>query len=226
VRCRHVQERLVESRLRGDGHPPEGLAPHLERCQRCAEEYEVIARGVAALEHLKPVVPPAGMKAIVFDRIAEERTRDPWHVRSLAFCRRPSVRIATVACLLLAALGATVVLSRDARDKDRLPDAASLAARAAASAQAIDDQALLSRPYVVQSARAARDLREAELYLDEAANVGHDPVQLAQIGRRVDAALRAGLADRIAALAADAPDDDQRALVQIIDDLKAIARCE
>ncbi|HOS93584.1 MAG TPA: hypothetical protein PLQ54_09750, partial [Armatimonadota bacterium] len=92
--------------------------------------------------------------------------------------------------------------------------------------QAIDDQALLSRPYVVQSARAARDLREAELYLDEAANVGHDPVQLAQIGRRVDAALRAGLADRIAALAADAPDDDQRALVQIIDDLKAIARCE
>jgi len=208
MRCKHVQERLVESRLRGEQQLPDGLAPHLETCDTCAEEYELIVRGVDAVGAVPHVALPAGLKGRVFDRIAEERSREPWRARLVAFVRRPAMQRAAAAAMLLVAVGATSLLAVQVLNRDE---------PAQESTVLPPVRSLLNSEYIRASESHTAALTEAIACLEAASDLG-EQVRTAQRIRETDLVRRVGL------VAKDAPYGDRQYIYAARERLEDIAK--
>jgi hypothetical protein len=218
MRCEHVQERLLESQLRGETGIPQGLTPHLERCGRCRGEAAEIARGARAVAFVGAgtVEPPAHMKARVFERIAQERAREPWHAKIAALVRQPAFRWSAAAAVVLVAAAVGVVLAGSLTSHEKYE---SVAVVARADVDAMNGVDVLSLPAIAGEKRFDQALRRAQLVLEEVAvsNGAVEPIHaVAKTVRSTD--LEKDLRD--AAAAVNGPDRD---LVQrIADDIGRI----
>jgi hypothetical protein len=208
MRCKHVQERLVESRIRGEQQLPDGLAPHLETCDTCAEEYQLIVRGVEAAGALPHVALPAGLKGRVFDRIAQERSHEPWRARLVAFVRRPAMQRAAAAAMLLVAVGATSLLAAQILNRNE---------PAQESPGALLPGSLLDLDFVRASESHTAVLTEAVACLEAASDPG-EQLRIAEQIRRTDLVRRVGL------VAKDAPYGDRQYIYAARERLEDIAK--
>jgi hypothetical protein len=222
MRCKHVQERLLESRLKGERDLPEGLAPHLEKCDDCREDYEHLRVGVAALQHVLPVDPPRGMKGRIFDRLADERSREPWRVRALAFVGSSTFQWTAAAVVMLAAVSVTAILSQGPSqvdmDRDIVADIGPTALRA-------DGQSLLDREWVASDPETRAALAEALDTLEGVAALGTSPShsRLAAAAAHIRSTR---LVERIATAMPLAPAADRQLIRDIHDGLVRVAGVE
>lgn len=217
MRCKHVQERLLDARLSHGSAVPEGLLPHLERCSKCRAASELLARGARALQYIQPVAPPADLKARVFERIAQDRTKETWAERLGLFLRRPAVEWGVAAAIVFVAIGATtIVLATRGNDGAQVR---ALVDRGEALRLKLAERDLVSQGFVVESPRFRSTIAEAQLALDRIAGAGTDTKELTLIGEQVRSS---GLAERLNQVAAAAPTKDRTLLREVIHALEQL----